>query len=75
MRARREPVVDVDGYVRRWVTAAAGEMTCLACGETVPVGLEYCLRCNDDFAPWTRSELTPTVSYLREGEYVVVGRG
>lgn len=54
------------------IFVAQGEMTCLDCGETVSQRDGFCPRCRGDdpnsFAQ-TGTNLVPTLSYLRKGEY------
>lgn len=75
-------VRDVHGHVVWRVRVAKNEMTCLVCGEVAIVGRDgegsdriYCPRCAmSEEGHWTEhmNSLTPTISYLREGEFECV---
>lgn len=71
-------VRDWAGHVVWRVTVPSGEQTCLDCGETLPVGAEYCWRCvgddDDDAASAAKHNprLVATTSYLRPGEYEMI---
>ena len=62
------------------IRVGRNEMTCTVCGEVT--NQNYCMRCNDELGVMgnnhaqvaaKRGQLVPTVSYLREEEYEVVG--
>ncbi len=68
----------MDLPVAKRIRVGRGEMTCTRCGETT--NQAYCVRCGDDTAKagYTKTvrgmgQLVPTVSYLKDGEYEVVG--
>lgn len=54
--------IDYVEPIARYVRVAPGEKTCTVCGETITAAA--CPRCDDGGA------LVPTVSYLRDGEWV-----
>ena len=62
------------------IRVGVGEMTCTVCGEVT--NQNYCMRCNEEMGVMgnkhaqvaaKRGRMVPTVSYLRDGEYEVVG--
>ena len=66
----------MDLLVAKRIRVGRGEMTCTRCGETTALG--YCVRCNEDThgggnKAKLAAQLVPTVSYLKDGEYEVVG--
>lgn len=68
------PVTDDEGHARWRVRVAPGERTCTACGETFPEG-DYCPLCGyrEDGRPRvTYPPSTPTLTYLRPGEYETI---
>ena len=67
-------------YIAARVKVARNEMTCTVCGEVT--NQAYCMRCNEEAdvqgnnyaqVAAKRGRMVPTVSYLREEEYEVVG--
>lgn len=52
-----EPVRDCEGYARWRVRVAAGERTCMGCGETAVNGL--CIRCGTDDHGVKRTDAPP----------------
>jgi recombinational DNA repair protein RecR len=64
------PVYDVHGHEIRFVRVVPNEKTCLTCGE-VTAG-DYCPRCSDHEQGIVVRTLTPTLSYLRADEFVLV---
>lgn len=70
------PVLDADG--REWgpVRVLPNERTCISCGETVLANETGCTRCEDlqyKKRPTVSDQLVPTISYLRPGEYQLIG--
>lgn len=69
----------IDLYVAPRIRVGKEELTCTVCGETSAWG--YCVRCNEEAhgngenakRRTLAQHMVPTVSYLRDGEYEVVG--
>ncbi len=70
----------IDLYVAPRIRVGKEELTCTVCGETSAWG--YCVRCNEEVGVMgnkhaqvaaNRGRMVPTVSYLKDGEYEVVG--
>ena len=62
------------------IRVGVGEMTCTVCDEVT--NQAYCMRCNEEAdvqgnnyaqVAAKRGRMVPTISYLREEEYEVVG--
>lgn len=74
MRAlKMPPVRDAHGHAVWSVRVGNGEMTCTVCGEVVIS--RRCPRCHiddEEEGEPNESSLVPTVSYLREDEFVLV---
>ena len=62
------PVRDHEGRPVRFVRVNRNEQTCLDCGETTAEG--YCQVCSDFSEGVIAKHLVPTLSYLRDGEYI-----
>ena len=67
-------------YIAPRIRVGRNEMTCTVCGEVT--NQAYCMRCNEEAdvqgnnyaqVAAKRGRMVPTVSYLREEEYEVVG--
>lgn len=54
------------------VRVAPGEQTCLVCGEIAPASQRFCVRCSDPEKGIIVEHWIPTVSYLRDEDYVFV---
>ena len=67
-------------YIAPRIRVGRNEMTCTVCGEVT--NQNYCVRCNEEVGVMGNKHaqvaahhgrMVPTVSYLRDGEYEVVG--
>jgi len=67
-RAPLPPVLDLEGRPVRVVRVNRNEQTCLDCGETTTE--DYCPTCSDFSEGLVVRHLVPTISYLRDDEYI-----
>jgi hypothetical protein len=59
-----------EGRIVRFVLVGPNEMTCLDCGETT--AYDHCPRCSEFDEHIIKRNLIPTLSYLRDDEWVAV---
>lgn len=69
---QHRPVRDLDGRELRFVRVAQGERTCRVCGETFAAYANFCIRCSDLETGVHVRDFIPTMSYLRDDEFVAV---